>query len=519
MPKRALVVDNERFCVQILKDILTQAGFTVSTATDGMEAMEALRRDPPDVLFLDLVMPRIDGDRVFHYVRQDPRTAQIPVVIVSGTLAEDPDALLGLGADAYVAKGPTTEMQRNVLAVLDRLARSQAGGPPPVLGAEHLTPRHKVKELMALRRYVYSLLQAIAEGVVEVDDRRRILLANAAALRMVGCSELDLVGTPIGGLLGAEHREVLETAIAQCLADGETPARLTVRLRGRVLEVSLARIETAQCPGGFFLLLRDVTDLARKIEQLSAANERLQTMDRTRAELFTMISHDLHTPLTAIKGSLEVLLHEGVGAELGRELLGIAQKNTDRLFRLVSDILDLARIESGQFRGRLEAFDVVACLRGVVERLQLLAYERGITILFEAPEDIPLIQADGIRLEQVFTNLLGNALKYTAKAGRIDVRACDRGADLLVQVRDTGAGIPAEHLTCIFDRFYRVPGAHGGVEGTGLGLSICKAVVEAHGGRIWAESVVGQGSTFSLTIPKAPSEGAEAGRAARTGAE
>jgi signal transduction histidine kinase len=271
--------------------------------------------------------------------------------------------------------------------------------------------------------------------------------------------------------------------------------------------VGVNRIRAEDCAGGFFLLLRDVTDLAGKIEQLSTVNERLRTMDRTRVELFTMISHDLHTPLTAIKGSLEVLLNEGVGAELTRELLGIAQKNTDRLFRLVSDILDLARIESGQFRGRLEAFDVVACLEGVVERLQLLAYERGVAILFDAPAISLEVQADGIRLEQVFANLLGNALKYTPKTGRIDVSVRDLGKEIEVRVRDTGSGIPADHLERIFDRFYRVPGVRGDIEGTGLGLSICKAVVEEHGGRIWAESVFGQGSTFVLRIPKAPPVG------------
>jgi PAS domain S-box-containing protein len=507
MAKRALVVDNEQFCVELMTDILTQAGYAVSSAADGLEAMESLRREPPDIIFLDLVMPRIDGDRIFRYVRLNSRLAQVPVVIVSGTLAEDPRALLDLGADAYVAKGPVAQMQRNILTVLDRLGRSEPNSPPIVLGVEGLTPRHKVKELVTLRHYLSSLLGGIAEGVVEVDGQRRVLLVNAAALRMLGCSELDVVGKLVGNLLGEEHRASLETEIARCLADGEATPSLTVCVRGRVLEVGVNRIRAEDCAGGFFLLLRDVTDLAGKIEQLSTVNERLRTMDRTRVELFTMISHDLHTPLTAIKGSLEVLLNEGVGAELTRELLGIAQKNTDRLFRLVSDILDLARIESGQFRGRLEAFDVVACLEGVVERLQLLAYERGVAILFDAPAISLEVQADGIRLEQVFANLLGNALKYTPKTGRIDVSVRDLGKEIEVRVRDTGSGIPADHLERIFDRFYRVPGVRGDIEGTGLGLSICKAVVEEHGGRIWAESVFGQGSTFVLRIPKAPPVG------------
>jgi signal transduction histidine kinase len=251
------------------------------------------------------------------------------------------------------------------------------------------------------------------------------------------------------------------------------------------------------------MILRDVTDLARKIEELSALNECLQNMDQMRAELLTMVSHDLHTPLTAIKGSLEVLLHEAVGVELSRELLGIAQKNADRLFRMVSDILDLARIEAGRFRRRRELFDVVTLLRGTIDRLRRMAQEREITVTLTAPDDLTAVSGDTLRIEQVFTNLLGNAIKFTPRGGEIGVTVKDAGPELLVEVRDSGVGIPKEHLDRIFDRFYRVPMPTGSeVEGTGLGLSICKAVVEEHGGRIWAESQVGRGSAFFVTIAK-----------------
>ena len=216
-----------------------------------------------------------------------------------------------------------------------------------------------------------------------------------------------------------------------------------------------------------------------------------------------MVSHDLHTPLTAIKGSLEVLLHETVGAELRRELLGIAQKNADRLFRMVSDILDLARIEAGRFQGRREQFDVLTALRGTIDRLQQMAQDRGISVTLTVPAGPLTVSADSLRMEQVFTNLLGNALKFTARGGRIDIAAAERGAHILVTVADSGVGIPSEHLDRVFDRFYRVPmPASSAVEGTGLGLSICKAVVEEHGGRIWVESQAGRGSTFFVIIPK-----------------
>ena len=505
MRKRALVADNDRLCVELLGDILGQEGYEVRKAFDGMEAMEALQgEDLPDIVFLDLVMPKIDGDRVFHYLRSHPRTSGIPIVIVSGTLVEDARDALDMKADAYVAKGRRDDFQRNILTALRRLEVGEPEGSGEILGLENLVPRHKVKELLAVRRFSQTVLRTIVEGVAEVDGSQRVLFVNRACLEMVGRPELDLIGGQIADLLTAEHRGALESAIATFMtAQGADPDALTLRYRDRVLHITFAWIGPGDASQGFFMILRDVTDLARKIEELSSLNARLQAMDRMRSELLTMVSHDLHTPLTAIKGSLEVLLHESVGVELSRELLGIAQKNADRLFRMVSDILDLARIEAGRYERRREPFDVATSLRGAIDRLRRLAEDKGIAMGMTAPAASTTVSADGVRMEQVFTNLLGNALKFTPRGGRIDIAVQDRDVEILVTVADSGVGIPEEHLDRVFDRFYRVPLPAGStVEGTGLGLSICKAVVEEHGGRIWVESRVGRGTTFFVAIPK-----------------
>jgi len=502
--KRALVVDNDRLCVELLGDILSQEGYQVRKAFDGMEAMEALQGDLPDIVFLDLVMPKIDGDRVFHYIRSHPRTCGIRIVIVSGTLVEDARDALDMKADAYVAKGRRDDFQRNILTALRRLEAGEPEASREILGLENLVPRHKVKELLAVRRFSQTVLRTIVEGIAEVDASHRVLFVNHACLEMVGRPELDLIGGPVADLLTADHRSTLEAAIANFMtAQDASPDAVTLRYRDRVLRITFAWIAPGDAAQGFFMILRDVTDLARKIEELSELNARLQAMDRMRSELLTMVSHDLHTPLTAIKGSLEVLLHESVGVELGRELLGIAQKNADRLFRMVSDILDLARIEAGRYERRRERFDVATSLRGTIDRLKQLAQDKGIAMALAAPTCATMVSADGVRMEQVFTNLLGNALKFTPRGGRIDVAVEDLGGEFLVTVADSGVGIPEEHLGRVFDRFYRVPSLAGpAVEGTGLGLSICKAVVEEHGGRIWVESQVGRGSTFFVAIPK-----------------
>jgi signal transduction histidine kinase len=505
--KRVLVVDNDRLCVEMLGDILSQEGYEVVKAFDGMEAMEILGRgDLPDVVFLDIVMPRIDGDRVFEYIRAKPQTSQIPVVILSGTLMEDQTRILAMGADAYVAKGPRDRLRRNVLETLRRLESGEPTGNAQILGLENLIPHEKVRELLAIRQRRKAILEAIGQGIVELDGRGWVIAVNRAGLEILQRPELDLIGTQVADILGVDYRQTMEGALTRFLGSRDkVSAEVTLRYGERVVEIRFAWNSPGDSAAGFFVLLQDVTDLVGKIEALTALNSKLKVMDRVRSEFLTMISHDLHTPLTAIKGSLDVLLHEGVGVELSRELLGIAQKNADRLFRLVSDILDLARIEEGRFSMQREPFDVVVALRGTIDRLMRLAQEKRIALTLQAPDGLSLVFADGIRMEQVFTNLLGNALKFTPSGGRIGVLVKELTTELLVEVRDSGVGIPAEHLDRVFDRFYRVPLPAGTeVEGTGLGLSICKAVVEEHGGRIWVESVIGRGTAFFLTIPKVP---------------
>jgi PAS domain S-box-containing protein len=507
--KRVLVVDNDRLCVDLLADALSQAGYLVDKAADGVEAVEQLRAVRPDAVILDIVMPRLSGERVFTFIRTHPETKDVPVIILSGTLVEDRQKLLGLKADAYVAKARHTAMLENILTALRHIER-RGPAPAPVLGVDGLLPRAKVRELVDLREYVQALLDAMGEGVVEVDARWRVVCANRAAVQILGRAESALLGQPAALLLGEEHAPALRGAVERFLASGEPPPALELKCRGRVVTMTFAPVRTPLGGDAYFLVLQDVTDLAAKIEDLSTLNRRLQDMDRMRSELLTMVSHDLHTPLTAIKGSLDVLMHENVGVELTQELLGIAQKNADRLFRMVSDILDLARIEAGRFKQRREAFDLATCVRGTLDRLRRLAQDKAITMGLEVPEGLAPIWADSVRMEQVFTNLLGNALKFTPRGGRIGVAVEDAGRELLVRVWDTGVGIPTEHLDRIFDRFYRVPlPADAQVEGTGLGLTICKAVVEEHGGRIWVESAAGKGAAFFFTLPK----GEEARRA------
>lgn len=503
--KRVLVVDNDRLFVERVGDILTQEGYEVSKAYDGLEAMQVVDQQMPDLILLDVVMPKIDGDRVCQYLKENSRTRGIPVVLLSAAAVEDRAKMLSTGADLCVAKGSPADLRTNILTALQQLVRREVvqGADRAIIGMEKAYPRGMTRELLALQRHYQALLENIGEGVVEADADGRVLYVNPAGRAIFGREELDLIGRPVEELFPAESRAPVRRALTALGAAGGAGEPLTVMDGDRVLQVNMAGIWDEAQHAGTFLLVRDITLMARKIDELSALNQRLRESDRVKSDFLTMLSHDLHTPLTAIKGSLDVLLYENVGPDLGRELLAIAQKNTDRLFRLVSDILDLARIDAGRLEVALAAFDLPVALRAAIDRLHPLAQEKRITLALQVPEGLPLLAADAPRMDQVFTNLLGNALKFTPRGGRVDVEVTEGANEVLVAVRDTGVGIPAQDLARIFDKFYRREPPRGEpVGGAGLGLSICKAIIEQHGGRIWAESQEGVGSTFFFTIPK-----------------
>jgi heavy metal sensor kinase len=242
-------------------------------------------------------------------------------------------------------------------------------------------------------------------------------------------------------------------------------------------------------------------------------NEMIGRLERSFTEVrrFTAdASHELRTPLTAIRTEAEVALAQADLTADQQHLLGSVLEECDRLTRLTDQLLTLAREDAGVAGQVRESVDLSALVAGVVETMRPLADARGVGLQAEVANGVRLA-GDGARLRQVFFNLLDNAIKYTPEGGQIEVRAEARGRDAVVVVRDTGVGIPAEHLPRVFDRFYRVDKARSREEGgTGLGLSISKSIVAAHGGQIEMSSTPGQGTTCTVTLPEAP--GADADR-------
>ncbi len=503
--KKALVVDNDRFYVEFIGDILYGQGYQVIKAYDGLQALEKVEEESPDLVFLDIVMPKIDGDRVCQNLKGNPSTRDIPVVILSATMAEDKAKILEMGAEAYIAKGRIEDLKGHILTTIRRLERRgvEREARETILGLDKAHPRELVKELLAIRRHREALLRNMGEGVVEVDLDEKVIYVNPAGLRVLEKTEPQLIGRHYLEIFKvqthARVKEILEGLVKTGYPRDEA---LTIPYRDRVLKINFATVWDGPNYDGFFMIIQDITELAKKIEELSVLNKRLQELDRLKNDFLAIVSHDLHTPLTAIKGSLEILSEENTGVELRKELTNLALINTDHLSRMVSNLLDMAAIERGRLDIQKEAFDLPISIRSVMERVKSLADKKGISMDLAVEGDAPLlIMADPTRIEQVLINLLGNAIKFTSKGGSIRVNVAERPRDVLVGVRDSGIGIPEKYLDRVFDRFFRVP-SKGRPEGTGLGLSIAKAIVEEHGGRIWVEAKEGGGSQFYFTLPK-----------------
>ena len=324
-----------------------------------------------------------------------------------------------------------------------------------------------------------ALVEAMIEGVIATDARGRIVTANSAARRLLGYgSEASLPDLP--ELFRAKAaRAVVATVL------GGTPVQdRQLDLDGRALLVNARPFHD----GGALLVLHDLTELRR--------------LEAVRRDFVANVSHELKTPLTSIAGYTETLVDDTPDAPTTRRFLEIIRQNARRMHRLVDDLLDLARIESGRWHPAVERVDGATLARECWTALGDRAATRGVTLATATEPPGTLVPADPDAMRQILTNLLDNAARYSPSGGRITCTVHGDVDGVTLAIADQGAGIPREHLPRIFERFYRVDPSRSREEGgTGLGLAIVKHLVEAHGGRASVTSELGAGTTVTCWFP------------------
>ena len=368
-----------------------------------------------------------------------------------------------------------------------------------------------------------QLLQGISDGIVATDAGGRILFANPAAAAVCGVpAPADLVGRSIAEVVArfelADEAGVPLAAAdlpgAQARAGHSTERLVRYRRAGSTDEPRWALIKATPtfASGGAVELaiqvIRDVTEREQERQRQRAENARLmaeaQEALRSREDLLAIVSHDLRNPLGVVLTSSALLLRSALPPDKGeraRRQVEAIQRAGNRMNRLIRDLLDFASIEGGRLTLARRPLDVAALILEVVEALRPLAAPRSQKLSGEEPAADLAIHGDHDRLVQVFSHIIGNSFKFGPDGGRVRVEVSAQGREVRFVVADDGPGMPPDELANLFDRTWQA--GRKSRDGIGLGLSIVKGIVEAHGGRVWAESALGEGTRIFFTVPAA----------------
>ena len=338
------------------------------------------------------------------------------------------------------------------------------------------------------RARLAAVLDQMTDGVIIANPKGFVQFANPAAEKLFGD---NLIGRSISETL-RHHQLIRAWQVSQ---DNDEMQVETVELPTRQQFLQLIVIPDRHSPGGSLLLVQDLT--------------RVRKLETVRRDFISNISHELRTPLASLKALTETLQDGALSdPEAAPRFLGRMVTEVDALTQMAQELLDLSRIESGQVELSLQPVAPMILLTSAAERMRLQTERAGLSLRVDCPDDLPTVNADEPRIEQVLVNLIHNAVEYTRLVGDVTLMAdivpegeAGEGA-VRFAVIDRGEGIPVEDVPRIFERFYRVDKSRAG-GGTGLGLSISKHLIESHGGEIWVESIEGEGSTFYFTLPVA----------------
>lgn len=437
--------------------------------------------------------------RVTERLRNDDRIAAVEAETLLREIRQDIGLagvialLVGLGAAVVLSRSIARPIQE-----LRDVARSLADGDmsrrPKLLGtgevgdlsealrslAEQSTSR--MDALRAEEALLVALTESLNEGVVAVDARQRVVRINETARRILRLRE----PVPFPADYLPRDRTMREALSAVLRGEEALPSE--VRVDDRTLSLTARPLSK----GGAILALYDLTPFRR--------------LEAVRRDFVANVSHELRTPLTVITGFVETLADDDLPVDLRRQFLGMTAANVRRMQRIVDDLLDLSRIESGGWLPNPAELDLRALTAEIVSPLRDQAIAKGLDLDVSIPTDLRTAYADPTAARQILSNLTENALRHTS-AGSVTLFAEAMPEGVWLGVRDSGTGIPEEHLPRIFERFYRAdPGRSREAGGTGLGLAIVRHLAEAHGGRVRAESAVGSGTTISALFPHPPTD-------------
>ena len=473
-----LVIDDEKRIREGCYKILTKENCLVEMAENGESGLKMLAEKHYDIILTDLMMPGIGGMEVLAEVREQ-HPDSVGIVITGFATLEHSIEAMKKGAFDFIPKPFTPDQVRVVVSKAVRMTRT-------------------LQDIATEKTRLKTIVNYLEGGVLVTDTSKNIILYNPALLTMLGYAGEPLDDQPLSAL-----------------TTDETLTGMIDSILGLELgEFKVLSAEVLPGDGGKglsderYLRAQSVPFQNRSGEILGSVTiiddiSHLKKLDEMKSAFVNMVAHEIRGPLSTVLSQVKILT-DGLAGDLGAkqsDILGKISRKVEGLVELTNELLDLSRIEAGLIVQDKQQVQLMDILDSLVEFMQARAKEKNISLTLRKA-DLPLISADGRSMEEVFSNLITNAINYTPEGGKITLEGEVTGDFVHIDISDTGYGIPADELPRIFERFYRVKtDKTRNIVGTGLGLPIVKSILEAHNGTIKAVSKEGAGSTFSVRLP------------------
>ena len=475
-PVKALLIKENPEDAKLIKNLLSEvkdAQFDLEWTDRLSSGLERLRAGEIDIAFLDLML--LDSQGLDTLIKAHTHAPEVPFLVLTDqrdeTLAIE---ALRKGAHDYLVKD---HLNANMLSRIIRytIVRSRVE-----------------KELLASEARFRTVIEKNADAIIIISNQGIVRFANPAAEILSGLKTEEFVGTKFEYPL--REAEISEIEISCPRGEKKIAAMSVVKMMWEGEMV-------------YLVSLHNITERKQAEKIILQQMVTLKNIDEIKSEFVSIASHELRTPLSAIKSAVQLILTGQTGEinENQTKFLSLADRNINRLTSILNNLLDISRIESGKVDMKFEALDLTGTIEFIISSLKPQADKKNIRIKMEVLKGLPSVNGDQDKIEQILTNLIGNAIKFTPEGGKISVSARLPNKDgimMHISVRDSGIGISKDQQEKIFERFHLVEGSlQRSVSGTGLGLAITKGLVEAHQGKIWVESELEKGSIFFFSLP------------------
>jgi PAS domain S-box-containing protein len=486
---KVIIIDDEKGLRTGTQRLLQSEGYEVDTAENGTEGIRLAAENDYDLAIIDLKMPDIDGIEVLKEIKKNrPNT----VCFIATAYASYETAIESTktGAYSYIPKPFTPE---------ELIQNLQQGYAYRILlvEAERLRKEREERllEVAFEKTRLNTIINSITDGVLVVNKTGELVLYNTAALTYFELNQI-IIGENILGILPKEVTELINKFL---ITGNHLDKSFTSQIELKPNRELFVDVTCSPVPhpdgslAGVVTVIRNITEM-KKVELV-------------KSQFVSMVAHELKAPVAAVIGFINLINDKNINvSEVQRvDYLNRSYKRLNTLLEMVNDLLDISRMEIKKKEREIVELDIVEILKSNTEFLEMELKKKGVVVNFNIENDIPHIKADNNEISRLFTNIIGNALKYNKENGSINISVSHSGNYVTTKISDTGIGLKPEEKVKLFHEFYRVKNEKTrNIPGTGLGLSIVKRIVESYNGKIEVESEYGSGSTFIISLPLKP---------------